>query len=80
MNNYAMSRRRRGAIFVLCFLLAVVLIRLDHICARRKWQQGPKSAEQVKSRDIEKYHAKTFTVVNVVDGDTIDIAIADGKY
>ncbi|RKY07316.1 MAG: hypothetical protein DRP66_06975, partial [Planctomycetota bacterium] len=27
-----------------------------------------------------KYHGKTFTVVNIVDGDTLDLAIGDGKF
>ncbi|HDZ69083.1 MAG TPA: hypothetical protein ENH43_01535 [Phycisphaerales bacterium] len=75
-----MSRRRRWAIFVLCLLLAAVLIRLDHSPIRRKWQRQPQSGKQAKGRDFEKYHGKTFSVVNVVDGDTIDIDIPDGNY
>jgi len=30
--------------------------------------------------DFETYHNKVFTVVNVVDGDTVDINVPDGKY
>jgi len=30
--------------------------------------------------DFEKYHDKTFPVVKVVDGDTIDVKVPDGKY
>ena len=37
-------------------------------------------AAVIKGDDFEKYHDKTFTVVKVVDGDTIDINIPDGKY
>ena len=40
----------------------------------------PNPGSRARSNDLEKYHAKTFTVVNVVDGDTIDIDAADGKY
>jgi micrococcal nuclease len=41
--------------------------------------------EAIKSRtmmgaDGRKYHRKSFTVINIVDGDTVDIDIADGKY
>jgi micrococcal nuclease len=36
--------------------------------------------QQQKAYDIQKFHAKSFTVVNVVDGDTIDIDIPDGKF
>ncbi len=80
MNYYAMSRRRRTGIIVLCLLVAALFIWLDHSPIRRKWQRQPKSAEQRKAYDFEKYHDKTFTVVKVVDGDTIDIDIPDGKY
>jgi len=79
MNYYAMSRRRRSAIFVLCLLLVSVLVWLDHGYIRRKWQRQPQPGEQVRVRDFEKYHEKTFTVINVVDGDTLDIDVPDGE-
>ena len=78
--TYAMSRRRRTAIFVLCLLTVFVFIWLDHSPIRRRWQAQPKSEEQAKAYDFEKYHQKSFTVAGVVDGDTIDIDIPDGKY
>lgn len=78
--TYAMSRRRLTGIIILCLLVAVVFVGLDHSPVVRYWQRQPKSEEQAKPRDFEKYHAGTFTVVNIVDGDTIDINIPDGKY
>jgi len=54
-----------------------LFVWLDHSPIRSKWQPQPKSEEQAKTHDFEKYHAKTFTVVKVVDGDTIDIDIPD---
>ncbi len=78
--TYAMSRRWLTGIIILCLLVAVVLVGLDHSPIVRNWQHQPKSEEQTKAGDFEKYHAKTFTVINVVDGDTIDINIPDGKY
>ncbi len=54
-----------------------MFVWLDHSPIRSKWQSQPKSEEQAKAYDFEKYHAQTFTVVNVVDGDTIDIDIPD---
>jgi len=77
---YAMSRHRRAGIIVLCLLLVVVFVWLDHSTIRSKWRPQPKSEEQAKANDFQKYHAKTFTVVNVVDGDTIDIDIPDESY
>ncbi len=75
-----MSRRRRTIILVLCLLVIAALLWLDHSPLRRKWQASPQTGEQAKALDFEKYHAKTFTVVNIVDGDTIDIDIPDGRY
>jgi micrococcal nuclease len=76
---YAMSRRRKAGIITLCLLLAAVFIWLDHSLLKRRWQQRPKSEEQAKAYDLEKYHKKMFTVVKVVDGDTIDINIPDAN-
>lgn len=77
---YAMSRRRRTGIIIMCLLAAGFFIWLDHSPIRQYWQPQPKSEERVRAYDIEKYHTKTFAVVNVVDGDTIDIDISDGQY
>ncbi len=75
-----MSRHRRAGIIVLCLLLVVVFVWLDHSPIGSKWRPQPKSDEQARAYDFEKYHAGTFTVVKVVDGDTIDIDIPDGQY
>jgi len=77
-----MSRRRKTCIFILCLLLGAVVVGLDHSCASRKHRHPLQSADSAIScsYDIKKYHCKTFTVVNVVDGDTIDIDIPDGNY
>jgi len=75
-----MSRRRKAGVIALCVLAVAVFIWLDHGPLKRRWQQRPKSEEQAKAYDLEKYHKKTFTVVKVVDGDTIDIDIPDGQY
>ncbi len=79
-NIFAMSKRRHATIFILCLLLAAALVWLDHSPIRRSWQAQPKSGEQVKASDFEKYHDKTFTVLKIVDGDTIDIDVPDDKY
>jgi len=78
--NYAMSRRRLTGIVILSLLLAGALVGLDHSFFGCSWQKLPKFEEHPKTQDFEKYHAKTFTVKNVVDGDTIDIDIPDGQY
>lgn len=75
-----MSRRRKTGIIILCLLTVVLLVRLDRSSIGRRWRLRHKSEEQKKTYDLEKYHARTFTVINVIDGDTIDIDIPDGRY
>lgn len=77
---YAMSRRRKNGIVFLCLLTVMLFIWLDHGIIGHGRQLTPKSEEQAKASDVEKYHGKTFAVVNVIDGDTFDIDIPDGQY
>ena len=75
-----MSRRRRAGIMALCLLAALVLIALDRGLLSNLEPAEPKSREQQSANDLAKYHRRTFTVVNIVDGDTIDIDVPDGQY
>jgi len=77
---FAMSRRRKNGIIFLCLLILIFLVWLDHALIGHSRQLTPKSEEQAKASDLEKYHGKIFTVVNVIDGDTFDIDIPDGRY
>ena len=79
-HTFAISSRRRAAIFALCLLAAILFIWLDHSPIRHTWQAQPKSTERTQAYDFQKYHEKTFTVINVVDGDTIDIDVPDGNF
>jgi len=82
MTRFAMSRRRRFVWFILCLLFAAILILLDHNFVPNKkllGHEGKNLSGSITS-DFEKYHEKTFMVINVVDGDTIDINIPDGQY
>jgi micrococcal nuclease len=74
-----MSRRRRTGIMILCLLLAAVFIALDHSPVNNYWQVLPKSDKQVRASDFRRYHDKAFKVINVVDGDTIDIDTPDSN-
>ena len=74
-----MSRRLRAVIAALCVAAAVLLVRLDHSSQGQRQPQG-RSQEQARASDVARYHGKTFTVVNVVDGDTIDVDAPDGEY
>ncbi|MHC4111687.1 MAG: thermonuclease family protein [Planctomycetota bacterium] len=77
---YAMSRHRKAGIITLCLLLVAIFIWLDHSPLKRRWLQQPISEEQTRVYDLEKYHKKTFTIVKVIDGDTIDIDIPDVNH
>ena len=73
-----MSRRRRNTLIITCFLLASSVVALDI----RKGKQLRKAILRTSQEadDFRKYHNKTFTVINIVDGDTFDINISDGQY
>ncbi len=75
-----MSRRSRSAVLVLCLILSSIFVWFDRSFVSEKFRPAQSSAEQVKSGDFEKYNEKTFYVVKVVDGDTLDIDIPDGKH
>lgn len=76
--QYAISKRFRNVIIVLCLLTAVVLVVIDNSCLAPKLKQS--TDEHKVSYDWQKYTDKQFSVVKVVDGDTIDIDIPDGDY
>jgi micrococcal nuclease len=76
---FAMSRRRRNGIIFLCTLLLMLLVPLDHVLTGNRLPPQAASEEQTQALDLEKYHGKTFTVVHVVDGDTLDIDVPDGR-
>jgi micrococcal nuclease len=75
----AMSRRRRTTILVLCVVVAAFVVWLDRNHITRSRRQ-PESEQNIHAYDFEKYHKKSFTVVKVVDGDTLDINVPDGKF
>ena len=74
-----MRRTTRNALIAaVFFILMPALIVLDH-------QFGDtlrKAIEQTTyaAGDWQKYHNQTFTVLEVIDGDTLDIDIPDGKF
>ncbi len=79
-NRYAISRLQQNLIVLLCLLIAFIFVWLDRTQISRRPSPQTKTEAEVKSDDIERYHGKTFTVIYVVDGDTLDINIPDGQY
>ncbi len=76
--KYAMSKTQKRLTIALIVAFVAGLSFVDHRFGRssRPRLQALTSANP----DVRKYHLKTFKVANIVDGDTIDIAIPDGKY
>ena len=76
--KYAMSRLQKRSIIAFVVLFALGLSFIDHNLGKKI---RPKLEAQTSSNsDVRKYHLKTFKIVNIVDGDTLDIAIPDGEY
>ena len=60
---------------IIILLLAAVAISVDKSVKKRHYRGG-KSSDR-RGEDTQKYHRKSFTVINIVDGDTVDIDVAD---
>lgn len=74
-----MSRQRRNTIVALTVVLAAAIVLFDLLSHREKAGFITRAAD-ANTADFAKYHGRVFTVVNVVDGDTLDINIPDGQY
>jgi endonuclease YncB( thermonuclease family) len=77
--RYAMSRRFRRGLIAAVLLAGVLLVLSDHYGCERFRNNLP-VLMGLRGEDVGKYHLKSFRVVKVVDGDTVDINIADGEY
>ena len=77
--KYAMRRRTQKLIMALCAAVIAAFVWYDR-SRQHQIPSSPPSAVAIDGDDFEKYHDKTFTVIKVVDGDTLDINFPDGKY
>jgi len=74
-----MSRRRRNLAILLSLPVLTLLVILDNTYIKNRRQSKSLSEKQTQAADRQKYHAGTFTIINVIDGDTLDIDIPDGR-
>ena len=74
-----MSRRRRNFFITICVLTVAAMFVLDHHFTGQSLVIAPPAYLQ-SLEDKQKYHCNQFSVIKVVDGDTIDIDIPDGNY
>jgi micrococcal nuclease len=56
-----------------------LLILFDNTYINHKWRSQSSTDKQIHVADLQKYHAGFFTVINIVDGDTLDIDVPDGR-
>jgi endonuclease YncB( thermonuclease family) len=75
----AMSKRSRTVLIVLCLFAFILLVWLDNSLARRRQLLRSISGEQTNLLDRADYHGKKFVVKHVLDGDTIDVEVPDGR-
>lgn len=73
-----MSRRRKNSLLLAAFLLLAAIVWADRTVVHPRI--FPPETTTTAAGDFDKYNQKEFTVVKVVDGDTLDIDIPDGKY
>jgi endonuclease YncB( thermonuclease family) len=77
--KHAMRRTTRNALIAaFWFIILPVCVVLDH-------QFGDTLRHAIEQQtlpggDWQKYHGKVFTVLEVIDGDTLDIDIPDGEH
>ena len=74
-----MSRRRKAGVLLLCVLGFALLVWLDHSTIEGRWPRRHLSAPPTTTDDLDTYHGKIFTIARVIDGDTLDIDIPDGR-
>ena len=72
--------QKRLTAAILCVSLILLLVYIDHRVAAKRSLLKPKTSGQLENLDWQKYNGKKFEVLNVVDGDTLDIDIPDGQY
>lgn len=72
-----MSRKNRKRLLLLSILIIIVLAAADRTGVLKRY--GLPTVEQGAQTvgDYQRYHDKYFTVVKIVDGDTLDLGVPD---
>ena len=77
--RFAQSRQRRNTLLLSAFLFLAAVVWFDRsFHSYRKTSVLTQKIQDVN--DWDKYNEKSFTVVKVVDGDTIDINVPDVNF
>jgi len=70
----------RNVAAVIITLAAATLFFVDRSFINPSFTKSANSAQKQESLDIQKYDGRKFKVIDIVDGDTLDIDTADGQY
>ncbi len=73
----AISRRKRAVLIGSCLIGVVFLIWLDLDVIAPQWLDALPHRAQAVGTDLARYHGRSFSVVRVVDGDTLHLAAPD---
>ena len=76
-SHYAWSRRTRAALVGICLTGAALLVGLDRGLVAPQWSRPAAARRQAVATDFARYHEQQFSVVHVVDGDTLHLGVAD---
>lgn len=76
--KYAMSRGRRNGVFFVIIVIIAGLVIADRV--GHKFIKRTVFNIEEPFDDRLKYHRKSFKISNIVDGDTVDVNIRDGKF
>jgi micrococcal nuclease len=79
---FAMSRRRRNGIIVLCLAASLIIIGADRVIVHPRVRRLLLPEEAAASSDHARYNGREFAAIRVIDGDTLDIDSpdADAQY
>ncbi len=77
--RFAQSRQRRNTLLLSAFLLLAAVVWFDR-SFHSHYKTYFRHQKAQETDDWDKYNEKSFTVVKVVDGDTIDINVPDRNF
>ena len=77
--RFAQSRRRRNTLLLSAFLLLAAVVWFDR-SFHSHYKTYFRHQKTQETDDWDKYNEKSFTVVKVVDGDTININVPDVNF
>jgi len=75
--NRALSRRTRAVVVALGAILTALLVWLDRNGISLPGSGPSTPRQQTLATDLDRYHGRTFSVVRVVDGDTLHLDAPD---